>query len=118
MKILKKTIIVMFFATICVLFVAFSKSPYTGNPYTGKYESQSNMILELDNNNKCTIVKPLYKDAFYTAGKYTVDNDNNIKITFTDNDTNYFGKPFIEGKVEGSKIEFTSDGGNSIFLKQ
>ena len=49
------------------------------NPYIGKYEAPNNTILELSSNNNCTIINNVYKEAFYTKGKYVID-DNNINI--------------------------------------
>ena len=74
------------------------------NPYTGKYENTNNTILELDSNNNCTIINTMYKEAFYTYGKYSIE-DNKINITIRDDEANYYGVSSLNGKFEGSNIK-------------
>lgn len=102
-----------FIITICV-----SKNPYK-NPYTGKYLSKNDTILKLEPNTDCTIIQNLYKEAFYTNGKYVI-KDNNITITFSNNEQNYYGASTLRGKVEGSKITLYDklDDKHHIFLKE
>jgi len=74
------------------------------NSYTGQYEALNNTILELGLNNNCTIINNVYKEAFYTNGKYVI-KDNKINITFENNELNYYGVSSLNGKFEGSEIK-------------
>lgn len=74
------------------------------NPYTGKYRCPDNTILMLSSNKNCTIIYNSYKEAFYTKGKYVIE-DNNINITFDDKKPNYYGVSSLKGKFEGSRIK-------------
>lgn len=85
-----------------ILVVILFVTAHSSNPYTGKYGSNDNVILKLEKNNKCEIIKDEYKDAFYFDGKYTI-KDNKVKITFNKGQ-NYYGITGIEGKAEGNKI--------------
>lgn len=85
------------------------------NPYVGKYESSDNVILELNKNNKCTMINTLYKEAVYTNGKYTL-KDNNINITFDKKQTNYFGVSSLSGKFEGNRIKLKNTKGKKYYI--
>lgn len=74
-------------------------------PYAGKYKTSDNTILELNSDGKCTVINNLYKDVFYTYGKYTI-KDNKIEITFDENKQNYMRVKSLNGEVKGSNIEF------------
>jgi len=89
------------------------------NPYTGKYEAPNNTVLELSSNNNCTIINNVYKEAFYTNGKYVIE-DNKINITLGNDEPNYYGVSSLNGKFEGSKIKITNslDNKEYIYLKK
>ncbi|MDR3594915.1 hypothetical protein [Clostridium sp.] len=92
----------------------------SNDPYIGRYKSSDNTILELSSNGNCTIINNLYKDVFYTYGKYSI-NDNEIEITFENNEENYFRVQSLKGKVKGSSIEFYNcsvDGKEWIYSKE
>ncbi|WP_026883773.1 hypothetical protein [Clostridium akagii] len=113
---MKKLIYVLVIVITIVFLVGLEKNSYTENSYRGKYVSQNNVILELDENNNCTIINTIYKDDFYSYGIYAV-KDNTIKITMNNN-ADYYGRTPIEGKVYGSKIEFTDKNVDHTFVKQ
>lgn len=75
------------------------------DPYIGKYKTSNNTILELSSNGKCQVINNVYKDVFYTYGKYTI-KDNEIEITFEKDEENYLRVEGLKGKVKGSNIEF------------
>lgn len=75
------------------------------DPYSGKYKTSDNTILELSSNGKCKIINNFYKEVFYTYGEYTI-KDNEIKITFDKDKQNYLRVEGLNGKVKGSNIEF------------
>jgi hypothetical protein len=85
------------------------------NPYIGKYESSNNTILELSANNDCTIINNVYKEAFYTNGKYVI-KDNKINITFENNEQNYYGVSSLNGEFEGSKIKISNSLDNKDYI--
>ena len=89
------------------------------NPYTGKYESSNNTVLELSSNNNCTIINNVYKEAFYTNGKYVVKG-NKINITLRNDKPNYYGVSSLNGNFEGSDIKILNclDGKYYIYLKK
>src|SRR5471030_438486 len=88
---MKKVIYIFLFLTISsICMTACSK-----NSYTGQYEALNNTILELGLNNNCTIINNVYKEAFYTNGKYVIK----------DNKLNYYGVSSLNGKFEGSEIK-------------
>lgn len=113
---MKKLIIAVVIVTGIVVGVGFRANSYTQNSYMGKYISRYNTILELSQNNNCTIINTVYKDAFYSEGKYTVDN-NIIIITFNKNKSDYY-RGNLQGKVEGSRIKFYDKSKDNIFFKQ
>lgn len=89
------------------------------DPYEGKYKTFNNTILELSSNGKCKIINNFYKEAFYTYGKYTI-NDNEIEITFEKDKENYLRVECLKRKVKGSNIEFydyLGDGKERIYSK-
>ena len=55
---------------LIILIFSSSMAACNDNPYVGKYESTDNAIIKLNKNNNCTIINTLYKEAFYTNGKY------------------------------------------------
>ena len=66
------------------------------NPYIGEYEALNNTVLELGSNNNCTIINNVYKESFYTKGKYVI-KDNKINITFSNDEPNYYGVSSLNG---------------------
>lgn len=113
---MKKLIFVVVIVIIIVFSVGVKKNSYTENSYVGKYVSQNNVILELDKNNNCTIINTIYKDDFYSYGIYVINN-NNIKITIS-NKADYYGRSPMDGKIYGSKIQFTDKNLDHTFIKQ
>lgn len=83
--------------------------------YSGKYECNNNIILELSSDGQCSIIENVYKDAFYTKGKYIIE-DNNITITFKNNKTNYYGASSLKGKFEGRKLKIYNLSANGYFV--
>ena len=104
--------LILMFGSICL--TSCSK-----NPYIGKYESTNNTILELNSNNDCTIINNVYKEAFYTTGKYVIE-DNKINITFNKDEPNYCGVSSLNGEVEGSEIKISNclDNKDYIYSKK
>lgn len=102
------------YVLIILIFSSFMAA-CNDNPYVGKYKSADNTILELNKNNNCTIINTLYKEAFYTNGKYTL-KDNNINITFDKKQTNYFGVSSLSGKFEGNRIKLNNTKGNKYYI--
>jgi hypothetical protein len=96
---MKKLYFIILIFTISIYMAACDQ-----NPYVGQYKSPDNTVLILSSNNDCTIIYNLYKEAFYTEGKYTI-NDNNINITLASNETNYYGISSLKGKFEGNSIK-------------
>lgn len=94
-----KKIIFIFAILVFVFFI----TSCSDTPYSGQYISSNNMILKLDSNNNCTIINSVYKEAFFTKGKYIVNNGN-IDITFDDKKSNSYGISSLKGKIEGSRI--------------
>lgn len=93
----------IYFILIILIFSYFMVA-CNDNPYVGKYKSADNTILEMNKNNKCTIINTVYKDTFYTNGKYVI-KDNKVNITFNKKQTYYFGVSSLSGKFEGSRIK-------------
>lgn len=98
---MKKIIYILLAFIVIGIFIA----EHDDNPYSGKYESSNNTILELNSNGKCKVIDNFYKDVFYTYGEYTVKN-NEIEITFDKDKQNYLRVDSLKGKVEGKNIEF------------
>ena len=89
------------------------------NPYIGEYEAPNNTVLELGSNNKCTIINNVYKESFYSNGKYVI-KDNNINITLGNDEPNYYGASSLNGKFEASNIKISNslDNKEYIYLKK
>lgn len=111
----------IFFLSILIIIIIISIDivTFSDNPYIGQYVSPNNTILKLDSNNNCTIINNLYKDSFYTKGKYVIEN-NNINITFDNNEPNYYGASSLKGNFEGSRIKLYNsvERKYSIFLRE
>lgn len=104
--------VILIISSICL--TACSK-----NSYIGKYDSTNNTILELNSNNDCTIINNAYKEAFYTNGKYVIE-DNKINITFDKDEPNYYGASSLNGEVKGSEIKISNclDNKDYIYSKK
>lgn len=103
------------FFIMLILTITISMTACNNNPYIGQYISSDNTILKLDSNDSCTIIRNLYKEAFYSKGKYVI-KDNNIVITFDKNDSNYYGISSLKGKFEGSRIELYNSSDNEHYI--
>ena len=108
---MKKVIYIFLILTISsICIIACSE-----NPYIGKYEASNNTVLELDLNDNCTIINTMYKEAFYTYGKYSIE-DNKINITIRDDEPNYYGVLGLNGKFEGSNIKIFDSLNNKEYI--
>jgi len=85
------------------------------NPYIGEYEAPNNTVLELGSNNNCTIINNVYKESFYTKGKYVI-NDNKINIMIKNDEENYYGASSLNGKFEGSEIKISNSLDNKEYI--
>lgn len=92
--------IFLFFAIISIVMMGGRS-----NPYSGKYITSNNTILELNSTGKCKVINNFYKDVFYTYGQYTI-SDNEIEIIFDKDKRNYLNVESLKGKVKGSNIVF------------
>ncbi|NSB15430.1 hypothetical protein [Clostridium beijerinckii] len=70
--------IFLFFAIISIVMMGRSS-----NPYSGKYITSNNTILELNSTGKCKVINNFYKDK-----------------------RNYLNVESLKGKVKGSNIVF------------
>lgn len=104
----------IFLPFICVIMLVCIVD-FDNDPYAGKYKTANNIILELNSNGDCKIIDNLYKEVFYTYGKYDI-KDNEIEIHINDDKENYIGVKSLKGKVKGSNIEFDDylEKGNKI----
>ncbi|MFW2487886.1 hypothetical protein [Clostridium chromiireducens] len=112
---MKKIVSILLFFIMINIFISGS----TNDPYSGKYKTSDNTILELTSNGRCKVIDNFYKDVFYTYGEYTIE-DNEIKITFDKDKRNYLNVESLKGKVKGSSIEFydyTQDGKEWVYSK-
>jgi len=109
----------IFFIFIILIIGSIFMTACDENPYTGKYQSSNSTILIISSNDNCTIINNLYKEAFYTKGKYVIEN-NNINITFDNNEPNYYGVSILKGKFECDRIKIynSSEKYYSIYLKE
>lgn len=120
---MKKILFTLLFiaAGACMIIGLYDTKACENNPYSGQYVSQDNdnISLKLNSNNKCTFINSLYKEVFYTDGKYVIKN-NHIKITLNKNGNDYSQNSKLQGVVEGSRVKLldTSDHKYSIFLKE
>ncbi|ADK16977.1 MULTISPECIES: hypothetical protein [Clostridium] len=103
---MKKMGVIILCIIIVVFIVVFVKKDNNKYPYIGKYQCpQNNTILILDKNNNYTIINNLYREAVYTKGKYSIEN-NNMKLMLKKGETVSYPKEYIEGKIKGDRIEF------------
>lgn len=112
---MKKIVSILLFFIMISIFITGCNN----DPYSGKYKTSDNTILELSSNGKCKVIKNLYKDVFYTYGEYTI-KDNEIEITFDKDKQNYLNVESLKGKVKGSNIEFydyIQKGKESVYSK-
>lgn len=100
MNIVKKIFILIIF----MLFIFVEFIYHTDDPYTGKYDTNGNITLELKRNGKCTLEANSYKNVFYTEGRYSI-KDNNITIDIPKSECSYFGGTSIKGKFQGNRLE-------------
>lgn len=98
---MKKIISILLFFIIISIFMTGCNN----DPYSGKYKTSDNTILELSSNGKCKVINNFYKDVFYTYGEYTI-KDNEIEIIFDKDKQDYLSVESLKGKVKGSNIEF------------
>ncbi len=93
------------FLGLLAIIIIISIGGCDNSPYTGKYKTSDDTILELNSDGKCKVINNSYKDVFYTYGKYAI-NDNKIEITFDEDKQNYMRVKSLNGEVKGSNIEF------------
>lgn len=98
---MKKVIVsALFLVAIIVIVLSVQKNCNKG-PYVGRYECpKNNSILILSKDSTCTIVHPVYKEAFYIKGKYFIKN-NEIKLMLNEG-----AKENLDGEIEGNMIKF------------
>jgi len=105
---MKKTIISLG-VVLVIIWSIYNKSI---GPFSGTYNLKQNpsLVLKLKDDHTFVLSNAMGKNSEFTEGKYTVDDDNNIKLVL-EKDSPY--KSLI-GKVKGSTIEMSSMNGEFI----
>lgn len=115
MKILTSAIIVI----VILVFLLLGDSH--ASPYSGKYfcESNNNVILELEKNDKFILIGMFGKNTESVYGKYSVE-DNKITLISNNDNPYFYGNKYIKGNIDGSRISFSDFGDkySSVFYKQ
>lgn len=90
-------------------------------PYSGKYfcESNNNLILELERNNKFILIDMFGKNTENVYGRYSIE-DNQITLMSNNDNPYFYGNKHMKGKIDGSRISFSDFGDkySSVFYKQ
>lgn len=106
-----KKIFILLFAILLGLLI----SSCSYDPYTGKYTSPQNEIINLRSGNKCTFTVVMYKNFYDINGEYHI-KDGKISINFKHDNLNYFVNKHISGKVEGTRLNLMINSKRRMFF--
>ena len=110
-KLLKPTLVI-----IILLALILPIERKSNNPYLGKYcyDGNTNITIELKDNNSFVLSQAFGKGDECLAGKYSV-KDNNIQLNFNNKSYDAIYKNLLTGKINGSVI-YLKDSEKSFHL--